>query len=99
LLRVATSQIAIFPVFLFKDNQKARMATITLDVQDKKLKFFKELMNQFSFVKIREEEPEEDTDEQVIANIREGVRQMRLVEQGKMKATPFKDFLKELDEL
>ena len=40
----------------------------------------------------------EDTDEQVIANIREGVRQMRLVEQGKMKATPIKDFLKELDE-
>lgn len=72
------------------------MATITLEVQDKKLKFFKELINQFSFVKIREEEPEEDTDEQVIANIREGVRQMRLVEQGKMKSRPARDFLKEL---
>ena len=105
------------------------MATITVDVQDKKLKFFKELINQLPFVKIREDEtsrpenpdqpmrrsgsgapagaqsadavksPYEDTDEQVIANIREGVRQMRLVEKGKMKATPFKDFLKELDEL
>ena len=85
------------------------MATITIEVQDRKLKFFKELLNQFSFVKIREDElnspigtgelPDEDTDEQVIANIREGVRQMRLVEQGKMQATSIKDFLKELDEL
>lgn len=77
------------------------MATITVEVEDKKLKFFKELLNQLSFVKIREDEttPDEDTDEQVVANIREGVRQMRLVEQGKLKATPFKDFLKELDEL
>lgn len=75
------------------------MATITVEVQDKKLKFFKELLNQLAFVKIREGEFDEDTDEQVIANIREGVRQIRLVEQGKMKATPIKDFLKELDEL
>ncbi len=75
------------------------MATITIDVQDKKLKFVKELLSSLSFVRIREEEADEDTDEQVIANIREGVRQMRLVEQGKMKATPFNDFLKELDEL
>ena len=75
------------------------MATITLDVQDKKLDFFKELVSQLSFVKIQEEKPDEDTDEQVIANIRQGVKEMRLVEQGKMKATPFKEFLKELDEL
>ena len=85
------------------------MATITVEVQDKKLKFFKELLNQLSFVKIREGEPgrsagavdspDEDTAEQVIANIREGVRQMRLVEQGKMQATPAREFLKELDKL
>ena len=74
------------------------MATIIIEVQDRKQKFFKELLNQLSFVTIREEELEEDTDEQVVASIREGVRQMRLVEQGKMKTTPFKDFLKELDE-
>ena len=80
------------------------MATITVDVQDKKLKFFRGLLNQLSFVKIRENEsssdsPGEDTDEQVIANIREGVRQMRLVEQGKMKATSAREFLEELDKL
>ncbi len=40
--------------------------------------------------------PDEDTNEQVIANIREGVRQMRLVEQGKMKSRPAREFLNEL---
>lgn len=79
------------------------MAIITVEVQDKKLKFFKELLNQLAFVKIREGEPadavdapDEDTDEQVIANIREGVRQMRLVEQGKIKSRPAREFLNEL---
>lgn len=77
------------------------MATITVEVEDKKLKFFRELINQLAFVKIQEgvsnvSTPDEDTDEQVIANIREGVRQMRLVEQGKMKSRPAREFLKEL---
>lgn len=72
------------------------MATITLDVQDKKLDFFKELVSQLSFVKIQEEEPDEDTDEQVIANIRQGIKEMRLVEQGKMKSRPAREFLNEL---
>lgn len=77
------------------------MATITVEVQDKKLKFFKELLDQLSFVRIQEnaqveDSLEEDTDEQVIANIREGVRQMRLVEQGKMTSRPAREFLKDL---
>ncbi|GHB84766.1 hypothetical protein [Persicitalea jodogahamensis] len=75
------------------------MATLILEVQDKKLKFFKDLIRHFSFVTIRDSDPCEDTDEQVIENIRAGVKEMRLVEQGKMKSTPFKEFLKELDEL
>lgn len=45
------------------------------------LKFFKDLIRHFSFVKIQEPELDEDTDEQVIENIRQGVKEMRLVEQ------------------
>ena len=74
------------------------MATLTLEIQDKKLKFFKEIIKNFSFVKIQDQEQDEDTDEQVIENIRQGVKEIRLVEQGKMKSTPFNEFLKELDE-
>ena len=75
------------------------MATLVLEIENKKLKFFKDLIQNFSFVRVQETELDEDTDEQVIANIRQGVKELRLVEQGKMQATSFKDFLKELDEL
>lgn len=75
------------------------MATLTVEVEDKKLKFFKDLLQHFSFVKIQEAEPDEDTDEQVRENIRTGVKELHEVLEGKRKATPFKEFLKELDEL
>lgn len=72
------------------------MATLVLEVQDKKLKFLKDILRHFSFVRIQDDEFEEDTDEQVIENIREGVKEMRLVEQGKVKSRPAREFLKEL---
>lgn len=73
------------------------MATLTLEIQDKKLAFFKDLIQNFSFVKVKEEETEEeDSDEAVRENIRQGVREMRLVEEGKMKSRPAREFLAEL---
>jgi len=75
------------------------MATLTLEIQDKKLDFFKDLIENFSFVKVRKEEFDGDSDEEIIENIRQGVSEMRLVEQGKMRSTPFDKFLKELDEV
>lgn len=75
------------------------MATLILEVQDKKLKFLKDVLRHFSFVTFQDAELDEDTDEQVIENIRQGVKEMRLVEQGKVKSTPFEEFLRELDEV
>ena len=75
------------------------MAKLTLEIEDKKLKFFKDLVQHFSFVKITEPEREEDTDEQVRENIRTSVKELREVLEGKVKAQPFEDFLKELDEV
>ena len=75
------------------------MATLILEVDDRKVRFLKKMLQHFSFVSVREVEPDEDTDEEVIANIRQGVKEMRLIEQGKMQGKPFNDFLKELDEL
>lgn len=72
------------------------MATLLIEIEDKKLKFFKELLQNLSFVKMREILPDEDTDEQVIANIGQGVNEMRLVEQGKMKSRPAREFLQDL---
>lgn len=72
------------------------MATLLIEIEDKKLKFFKELLQNLSFVKMREMISDEDTDEQVIANIRQGLKEMRLVEQGKIKSRPAREFLQDL---
>ncbi len=50
------------------------MTTLTLEIQNNKIKFFKDIIKHFSFVRIRQEELEEDTDGQVIENIRQGIR-------------------------
>lgn len=75
------------------------MAILTLEIKDNKFQFFKDLISNFRFVKIKEVEHDEDSDEEVMANIKNGIEEIRLVEQGKMKATPVRDFLKELDEI
>lgn len=72
------------------------MATLTLEVEDKKLKFFKDLIQHFSFVKIQEAEVDEDTDEEVRENIRAGVKELREVLAGKKESRPAREFLKEL---
>lgn len=41
-------------------------------------------------------EYEEPTKEEIKENIRQGLKEVKLIEQGKMKATPLKDFLNEL---
>ena len=38
----------------------------------------------------------EPTREEIKENIKQGLKEVRLIEQGKMKATPLKDFLNEL---
>ena len=72
------------------------MAKLILEIEDKKLKFFKDLVQHFSFVKIAEPEREEDTDEQVRENIRTSVKELKEVLEGKTKSRPAKEFLKEL---
>lgn len=75
------------------------MAKLILEIEDKKLKFFKDIIQNFSFVKIEKDEYDEDTDEQIRENIRAGVKDLKEVLEGKKKAQPFEDFLKELDEI
>ena len=72
------------------------MAILTLEVENKKLKFIKDLLQHFSFVRVREEIIDEDSDEQVVSNILKGIREMRQIEQGKKQAKPARDFLAEL---
>lgn len=71
------------------------MATITVEVEDTELGFLRELLAKFPFVKISED-VDEDSDEAVRANVREGVRELSLIEGGKLKTRSARDFLNEL---
>jgi len=68
------------------------MAQLTIQIQDNKIPFFMELIKNFDFVKV----DNSPTKEEIKDNIRAGLKEMQLIEQGKMKATPLKDFLNEL---
>lgn len=72
------------------------MAILTLEVENEKMKFIKDLLQHFSFVRVREEDIDEDSDEQVVSNILKGIREMRQIEQGEKKGRPARDFLAEL---
>ncbi len=72
------------------------MATLTLEVENKKMKFIKDLLQHFSFVRVREEDIDEDSDQQVVSNILKGIREMRQIEQDKKQGRPARDFLAEL---
>ena len=72
------------------------MAILTLEVENRKMKFIKNLLQHFSFVRVREEDIDEDSDEQVVSNILKSIREMRQIEQGKKKGRSARDFLAEL---
>lgn len=72
------------------------MSLITLEVDDRKMRFFRKLISHFSFVKVAEEVPDEDTDEEVRENIRAAVQELREIEAGKRKAIPIEDLLNSL---
>ena len=71
------------------------MAKLTLEIEDDKLKFFNDLIQNFSFVKVQSE-LEEDTDHQVIVNITKGVKELKLVLEGKKKSRQARQFLNDL---
>ncbi|MCL6258978.1 hypothetical protein M3O96_07770 [Aquiflexum sp. TKW24L] len=69
------------------------MKEITLKVKNEKYKFFMELIKSLDFVQVDEEV---DSKEEIIANIRQGFKEMKAIEEGTMEATSLQDFLDEL---
>ncbi|TLU99117.1 hypothetical protein [Dyadobacter luticola] len=70
------------------------MATLTVEVDDKELSFLKSLLNHFSFVTIRE--TSEDTDEEVLSNLRQGIEELGMIQKGELKSRSAREFLKDL---
>jgi hypothetical protein len=68
------------------------MTQLTIHIQDNKVPFFMELIKNFDFVKV----DNYPSKKEIKDNIKQGLKELQLIEQGKMKATPLNDFLNEL---
>jgi hypothetical protein len=72
------------------------MKQLTLTITDKKYPLFMELVKSLPFVKKIEEADDEPTKEEILAGIKEAVKEVNLIKAGKMKGIPAKDLLREL---
>jgi len=66
---------------------------VLLDIKDNKVAFVMELLNNFKFVKA---EPLSPYKADVLEGIKQAVEEMKLIKEGKLKATPAKELLDEL---
>jgi hypothetical protein len=70
------------------------MKQITLSIPDHKYPFFLELVKNLGFVKVKEEP--ENSSQEVLNGIEQGLKEVKLIKEGKMEGTSLKDFLHEL---
>ena len=66
---------------------------VLLEIKDSKAPFFMEVLKNFTFVKAK---PINEEQEQLIAEIKEAVENVKLVRKGKLKARPARELLNEL---
>ena len=52
-----------------------------------------ELLGSFDFVKVAKEENDGDTREEIIANLKEAAKDLKLIKEGKLKTRPLKRLL------
>ncbi len=74
------------PTFLPEMERKS----ITLTVPNKKYKFFLELLKNFSFIQIKDIS-DGDSKEQVLANLKQGFKDMQAIKKNKLKTFPVED--------
>ena len=68
------------------------MAAIKLNIEDSKLAFFMELIQNFDFIEI----DAEDSDVAIRQNIKQGWREIKMIENGMLKAKPIAALFDEL---
>lgn len=66
---------------------------ILLEIKDNKASFIMELLNSFSFVKVKKLTNEKA---ELISDIREAVEELNLIKEGKKEARNAEDFINEL---
>ncbi|MCC5929443.1 MAG: hypothetical protein JJU28_09380 [Cyclobacteriaceae bacterium] len=70
------------------------MKQITINIPDNKYSFFLELLKNLGLEKVKEKPV--DARQQALEGLEQGLREVKLIEEGKMKGTPLKEFLDEL---
>ncbi|MEO6456512.1 MAG: hypothetical protein ABIN97_20720 [Ginsengibacter sp.] len=68
------------------------MKEIVLEVEERKYKFFLDLLKNFDFVSVKDSFSRKD----IIMHVAKGMHQAKLASEGKMKSRPAKSFLNEL---
>jgi len=69
------------------------MRQVTLNIADSKFEAFLEFIKTLDYVKVEEDG---DSEEEIVANLKQGFKEMKLYKEGKLKGTPLNDFLNEL---
>lgn len=70
------------------------MKQITINIPDNKYSFFLELIKNLGLEKVKEESVE--ASEEALKNLEQGFQEVKLIQDGKMKGTPLKEFLDKL---
>jgi hypothetical protein len=72
------------------------MKEVTVQIPDKKYEIFLELMKSLTFVKKVKTVDDEPTKKEILDGIRQAVKEVNLIKQGKLKPTSLKELLNEL---
>jgi len=74
------------------------MEQLTINIYDKsKISLILDLFQSWDFAGIvKQETIEGDSKANVLKNVKQGLKEMKLVEQGKLKSRPYKELLDEL---
>ena len=78
------------------DRPKYRQQRVVLNVAPRKYDFLMELLGNFDFVKVAKEEPDGDSREKIIANLKEAAKDLKLIKAGKLEGRPARELLNEL---
>lgn len=70
------------------------MKQITLNIPDNKYEFFLELVKNLGLEKVKEEPME--AEQEALRGLEQSFKEVKLIQEGKMKGTPLKAFLDEL---
>jgi hypothetical protein len=73
-------------------DKKERMKELTLEIEEKKYKFFLDLVNSLDFVTVRKTA----SNKELIMSVARGMKEAKQASEGKAKSRSAKSFLNEL---